>query len=173
MTSGIEIVPAPPDTNISQRPSTGRFTSISKKANPGNLPMAASGTSNSLRTGSSNVGFRNPTATRRSGLSESASVITTSTKRANRSGPTVYLDSTPPETLSLLSTVAAASARKAHVNVIAQNLYRAARVWSHGQPLWGSTCGPVTGLAKRVVLSYSAIHAPSDDPRHHHPFDRP
>jgi hypothetical protein len=28
-------------------------------------------------------------------------------------------------------------------------------------------------LPKRVVFSDSAIHAPSDDPRHHHAFDRP
>jgi hypothetical protein len=28
-------------------------------------------------------------------------------------------------------------------------------------------------LSKRVVFSHSAIHAPTDDPRHYHPFDRP
>ena len=39
MTSGIEIVPELPDTNLSQRSSTDRFTSTLKKANPGNLPM--------------------------------------------------------------------------------------------------------------------------------------
>lgn len=44
-------------------------------------------------------------------LSGSACVNTTNTNRASRSGPTANLDSTPPCTLSLLSTAAAASAR--------------------------------------------------------------
>jgi predicted RecB family nuclease len=44
-TSGSEITPWPPVTRITQRPSTGRITSTSKKANPISPAVAASGIS--------------------------------------------------------------------------------------------------------------------------------
>src|SRR6516162_1081997 len=112
-TRGSETPSPPLVTSITQRPSHGSVTSIPKKANPGNSPTTASGASNHLDMGSSSVGGLISTSTRRSESSASGRVSTTSTNRANRSGPTVYLESTPPWTLSLLSTVAAASARKA------------------------------------------------------------
>src|SRR6516225_9924368 len=116
-------------TSIIQRPSTGSVTSSPKKANPGNSPTAASGTSNHLDIGASSVGGLISTSTQRLESSTSGRVSTTSTNRANRSGPTVNLESTPPWTLSLLSTVAAASARKAPPT-ITHRTYRAE--WSAG-----------------------------------------
>jgi len=44
-TSGSEITPGPPATTITQRPSTGRVTSIGKKANPISPTVAAAGIS--------------------------------------------------------------------------------------------------------------------------------
>ena len=54
-------------------------------------------------------------STRRTGLSVSACVSSTSTNLTCRSGPTLNPDSTPPDTLSLLFTTDADSARKAPV----------------------------------------------------------
>ena len=122
-TRGNETAESPQVTSITQRPSTGSRASISKKANPGNSPTAASGASNHLYCGASSVGGLISMSTRRSESLSSGRVSTTRTNRANRSGPTVNLESTPPCTLSLLSTVAAASARKAPV-IITRRTYR-------------------------------------------------
>jgi hypothetical protein len=114
-TTGSEIAPAPPVTTNTQRPLTGSRTSMSKKANPISAPAAASGSSHPMCCGSSSVGGLISTSTRPTGLSVSACVSTTSTNWADRSGPSANLDSTPPDTLSLLSATEAASARKAPV----------------------------------------------------------
>ena len=95
--------------------SHGSLTSILKKANAISPPAAASGSSYSMVRGSSSVRRLISPSARRTGLSVSARVSTTSTNAADRSGPTTNLDSTPPDTVSLLSTTGAASARKAPV----------------------------------------------------------
>ena len=113
--SGSENVPAPLVTTNTQRPFTGSLTSMVKNANPISPPTAASGSSYSMTSDSSSVGGMISTSTRRTGLSVSACVSTTSANRACRSGPIPNPDSTPPDTVSLLSTTEADSARKAPV----------------------------------------------------------
>lgn len=54
--SGSENVPAPPVTRNTQRPSTGSFNAMMKKANPISPPAEASGSSYSTTSGSSSVG---------------------------------------------------------------------------------------------------------------------
>src|SRR3954469_9146737 len=139
-------MPAPPVTTRTQRPSTGNFTSMGKMANPSSASMAASGNSNSTVNGSSSVGGMISTPIRRSGLPVSDCVSTTSRNRASRSAPTANLSSTPPETLSLLLTADAASARKAPtitwVNLPLRSLARL------GLRL---RCAAVTQLGSRVA----------------------
>jgi len=57
---GSEIAPVLPVTTSTQRPSTGKLTWISKKANPGNSATETAGTSNSMRCGSSSFGGSSP-----------------------------------------------------------------------------------------------------------------
>ena len=66
-------------------------------------------------SGAAPVGGLISTSTLRTGLSVSLCVSSTSTNLTCRSGPTLNPDSTPPDTLSLLSTTEADSARKAPV----------------------------------------------------------
>jgi hypothetical protein len=84
-TSAGENAPAPPVTTNTQRPFTGSHTSIPKKANPISPPAAASGSSYSMTSDSSSVGGLISTSTRRTALSVSTCVNTTSTNRAHRS----------------------------------------------------------------------------------------
>ncbi|SIP66860.1 conserved exported hypothetical protein [Mycobacterium tuberculosis] len=152
--TGSDIAPVPPVTSSTQRPLTGRRSWISKNANPGNSATAASGASKFRRIGSSSVGGLISTVMSRSELSGSACVNTTNTNRASRSGPTANLDSTPPRTLSLLSTAAAASAKNAPVSITPLNLPRRRWTTCPGVARGGSALGDKLFSATAYLVFY-------------------
>ena len=140
MTNGIEIVPPLPDTKINQRPSTGSSTSTLKKANPGNLPMAASGISNSWRTGSSNVGGRNSSA------HPSVRIIRVGFchQHKHEARQPLRPDRVPGQHatrhVELVVHRRSRFGQKGPRNRHSADTFNCpAWVWPHGQPLWGST----------------------------------